>query len=239
MKDYFILSRRNTHNFILAMLLLGLYEFSKILFGTSLKVINGIDAWFQNILNLFPYKTYVISGIIFLVGLILFIKDYKNGIKISLRVMLLMLIEAFIWAVIIFMSLPALMSVLKTYIPMQVQVHSPNLFQKIVLSLGAGFYEEFFFRLILVYFLLIIFKILKRPESKIVQYIFIVIITALLFSAVHYIGPLGDEFSWYSFIYRAIFGMIMSFMILLRGFAITSWTHAFYDILVFTMQSMI
>ncbi len=239
LKNYFLLSRKNTYNFLLAMLLLALYETFKLLFGGEMQVINGVDAWFQYLFSYLPYKTWVLSAVVFLVGLIFFIRDYKAGVRISFGIMFLMLIEATFWATLIFFSLPKGMNYLKELLPMQVAVKSPNLLQQIGLSFGAGFYEELFFRLIMVWGLLLFFKLLGKPQNKFLKNVLIVVITALTFSAVHYIGSLGDEFTWYSFIYRTIFGMIMSIMIIARGFAITSWSHAIYDIFVFTTRSLI
>jgi hypothetical protein len=58
------------------------------------------------------------------------------------------------------------------------------------------------------------------------------VIGALLFSAFHYIGPLGEPFKLESFVFRAIAGLAFSALYLLRGFGITAWTHALYDVAV-------
>jgi hypothetical protein len=52
---------------------------------------------------------------------------------------------------------------------------------------------------------------------------------ALVFSAFHYVGPYGDPFRVYSFVFRAIAGLAFSALFLVRGFGITAWTHALYD----------
>jgi hypothetical protein len=54
----------------------------------------------------------------------------------------------------------------------------------------------------------------------------------LLFSAAHYIGPLGDSFALYSFTFRAVAGLFFAMLFLLRGFGIAAGTHFFYDLLV-------
>ena len=57
-----------------------------------------------------------------------------------------------------------------------------------------------------------------------------IILAALLFSAVHYIGGLADQFTLYSFAFRFISGLILTIIYYFRGFAIAVYTHAFYDI---------
>ena len=56
------------------------------------------------------------------------------------------------------------------------------------------------------------------------------LVGALVFSAFHYIGPYGDPISLPSFTFRALAGLVFSAMYLLRGFGITAWTHALYDV---------
>ena len=53
---------------------------------------------------------------------------------------------------------------------------------------------------------------------------------ALIFSAFHYIGPYGDRLELGSFTFRTIAGVLFSGLYLLRGFGITAWTHALYDV---------
>ena len=53
---------------------------------------------------------------------------------------------------------------------------------------------------------------------------------AAIFSAFHYIGPYGDRLQLYSFLFRLIAGLFFSALYLLRGFGITAWTHALYDV---------
>jgi hypothetical protein len=62
--------------------------------------------------------------------------------------------------------------------------------------------------------------------------VFAVTLGALIFSAFHYIGPYGDPLRLDSFVFRAIAGVAFSALYVVRGFGITAWTHALYDILV-------
>jgi hypothetical protein len=56
------------------------------------------------------------------------------------------------------------------------------------------------------------------------------VLGALIFSAFHYIGPYGDHLEVYSFVFRTIAGLFFSGLYLARGFGITAWTHALYDV---------
>lgn len=59
--------------------------------------------------------------------------------------------------------------------------------------------------------------------------------SAILFSAAHYLGTMGDHFQLYSFMFRLLFGLIMIPLMNWRGFAIAAWTHALYDVMVFAI----
>jgi hypothetical protein len=102
---------------------------------------------------------------------------------------------------------------------------------RVMLSLGAGLYEELLFRVVLVALLAWAARRLFgwRPLAA---GAFAVVLGALVFSAFHYIGPYGDEWRVFSFAYRTIAGLFFSALYLTRGFGITAWTHALYDVLV-------
>jgi len=100
---------------------------------------------------------------------------------------------------------------------------------KLMLSLGAGLYEELLFRVVLVALLATLAQQLFgwRPWRA---GVFATVLGAAIFSAFHYIGPYGDRLTLYSFTFRMIAGIFFSALYLLRGFGITAWTHALYDL---------
>ncbi len=99
---------------------------------------------------------------------------------------------------------------------------------RLMLSLGAGLYEELLFRVLLVSALAALGRVVFGFGVKGAG-VFATLVGALIFSAFHYIGPCGDPFSLTSFTFRAISGVAFSALYLLRGFGITAWTHALYD----------
>ena len=104
---------------------------------------------------------------------------------------------------------------------------------RIMLSLGAGLYEELLFRVVLVGSLawagrrLLGWKPWPAGVAAAVS-------GALIFSAFHYVGAYGDPFELSSFVFRTIAGLFFSVLFLLRGFGIAAWSHALYDIAVMT-----
>jgi hypothetical protein len=57
-----------------------------------------------------------------------------------------------------------------------------------------------------------------------------VVLAALIFSAFHYIGAYGDDWQLASFTFRFVAGLLFSALYVVRGFGITAWTHALYDV---------
>jgi hypothetical protein len=113
----------------------------------------------------------------------------------------------------------------------------------LIMSLGAGFYEELAFRVILFGAgAKVLVWLLARERvglvgaapplrlSSVAVMVAWAIVCAAVFSGMHYIGPLGDAFALRSFVARAVLGLMLTLVYSLRGFAAAVWTHALYDI---------
>ncbi|MCD6460048.1 CPBP family intramembrane metalloprotease [bacterium] len=100
----------------------------------------------------------------------------------------------------------------------------------LILSCGAGVYEEIMFRVILFGLIALLFR--KFFNISFIGIIISAVISSLLFSAVHFIGEAGDIFSGYSFFYRFIGGLFFCLIYQVRGLAAAVYTHTIYDILV-------
>ncbi len=104
-------------------------------------------------------------------------------------------------------------------------------FSSVVMSFGAGFYEELTFRVGL-------FGagawIVKTMEGKGPTGIGLMLawglVEAVAFSAWHHFGPGADPFEMRVFAYRAVCGIVLTGIYATRGFAPAVWTHALYDL---------
>jgi len=105
-------------------------------------------------------------------------------------------------------------------------------FSALVMSLGAGFYEEIAFRVGLfglgLRLLLGLLGTLPRPKRALVS-VGWALTTSLVFSAWHYVGDLGEPFELRSFVFRAVCGLTFTLIYAFRGFAPSVWTHTIYD----------
>lgn len=144
-----------------------------------------------------------------------------------------MVLESAVYAVLITV---AIVGILEAVLPMNLlqSANSLSKIQMFALSLGAGLYEELFFRVILVGGLSLLF--LNFFSKKSTAYTVSALIAALIFSGVHYIGQYGDFFTLGSFLFRFLFGLALNVIYVTRGFGIAAWTHALYDIFVISQM---
>jgi len=141
-----------------------------------------------------------------------------------------MLVEAVCYALVFGSIAGVLTSLLLGGLPLAIgQFARFDVATQLMISLGAGLYEELLFRVIVVGGLALAGRALFgwRPLAA---GIFATIVGAVVFSLFHYVGPYGDAFRLPSFTFRAVAGVLFSGLYLLRGFGVTAWTHALYDI---------
>ncbi len=104
----------------------------------------------------------------------------------------------------------------------------------VILSLGAGFHEELVFR-VLLFGGIIFFGERLMKERTIWLVLAAAVLSSLIFSAIHYIGPLADPLHLGSFVFRFLAGCYFAAIYRLRGFAVAVYTHAIYDIGIFAL----
>lgn len=111
-------------------------------------------------------------------------------------------------------------------------------FAGLVMSLGAGFYEEIAFRVGLfglgARLLLLVLGIGKGAKRSLYVAGWAVL-AAAVFSGWHYVGALGDPFDARSFVFRWVCGMVFTLIYAFRGFAPVVWTHTVYDLWVMVL----
>ena len=234
---YWQASRAPRYSLLFALPLLLLYQVlaASVPAGPRGGVRNGADVLLQNIFVWLAgsrgpllFMFCVIGG-----GLWLVAKDMRaNGRRLSAPVFATMLAEAVGLALVFGIVVGGLTAaLLGAPLPLAAPAPAQELDRGtiLMLSIGAGIYEELLFRVVLVGALAwVAHRVVgwRAPVAGAVA----TVGGALLFSAFHYIGPYGDALELYSFVFRTIAGLFFSALYLLRGFGITAWTHALYDV---------
>jgi hypothetical protein len=114
-------------------------------------------------------------------------------------------------------------------------VEQQGVLARVVMSLGAGVYEELVFRLGLLGGLFYlgdrVFRWGKWPSLAIA-----LLLSAVAFSAAHHVPPYGDPLRLDVFTFRALAGVFFGLLFWFRGLAVAVYTHALYDVYVLLIR---
>ena len=100
----------------------------------------------------------------------------------------------------------------------------------VIMSLGAGLYEEIAFRVGLFGLGALGIRFFFGGVMKWSLTAGWAVVAAVVFSGWHYIGAMGDPFELRTFVFRAVCGLVLTAIYVFRGFAPAVWTHALYDV---------
>jgi membrane protease YdiL (CAAX protease family) len=95
---------------------------------------------------------------------------------------------------------------------------------------GAGIYEEVLFRLLLFSALAFLLRLAYLPSLLAVP--LAAVGSAALFSGAHHVGPFGESYDPYVFLFRMVAGVYFALVFRLRGFGVAAGAHALYDVVV-------
>jgi membrane protease YdiL (CAAX protease family) len=243
LETYWTLSRTHTYSLLFALPLLVVYEVLAAMMNRSLSDTSGLrnmaDALLRTGLQWLGLRSpVVLIGALIAVAIAFIVHEQRTSpVPIDRRVFAAMLAESALLALLFGVVIGWLTAaVLAPFAaagggPITLSAASQpslSLSQQLVLSLGAGLYEELLFRVLLVGGLAWILTragVAPGPAA-----LTAVLVSAFVFSLVHFIGPFGDSFGLGSFLFRFIGGLAFSAIFVLRGFGIVAWTHALYDV---------
>ena len=227
MSNYWRYSRSAYYSAVAALPLLVIYEILIVLSQSRYWGIrNAADVWIRTFLMAFDLQaqhiTFVLIGIS--LALIPIAKSRARGIKLKANYFALMFAECLAFSLVLGVVLQSILRLggLSSGGP------GSGLMQNLALSVGAGLFEEIIFRVILLNLLFLLLSPLLK--KKIVAAVFSVLLASFLFSLSHYVGTMADTWQLYSFMFRWAAGLLFTVLYFVRGFAITAYTHALYDI---------
>ena len=235
-RTYWRQSRAPRYSLLFALPLLVAYEVLAAVLGhgEAQAIRNGADVLLKSAFMavLGEHGPVVFGALLIGVSLWLVGRDMRaNGSRLSPRIFGGMLAESVVLALAFGIVVSTITS--RVLAPFAALVQTPmqelGWTTQLMVSLGAGLYEELLFRVLLVGAIAALgVRILGwRPRTANVV---AVGTGAIIFSAFHYVGPFGDPLEAGSFTFRLIAGLFFSALFVTRGFGITAWTHALYDV---------
>ena len=193
---------------------------------------NGADALMRQILSALGIHGFYWIGGIFFIGFVVvyfFQKQYWNDVEIEAKYLILMMFESVVWSIGLYIFMSNVYVLLMT-------PSGAFMVQQVILAVGAGIYEEFLFRVLLIAGIAGILGFIFQWSEGLRNWI-AMIIAAGVFSSFHFIGEFGDYFSFNIFMIRFFAGIVLGALYFMRGFGITAWAHSIYDLIILTRIS--
>ena len=234
--SYLLKSRTSFYSFLFTLPLFFLYEVNILFLSWDdiLVVRNGADFLMRNILESFDIYGLYGLGLVFFLGLLItyifFIKEDEQQ-EVNVNFLFIMLAESMLWSVVLYFLLFKFMVLLMNPV-------GKTILQQVTLAIGAGIYEEFLFRVLLIAGLSGILGFVFMWD-KTFKNIIAVVLSGGIFSAFHFMGEYGDFFSMELFLIRFFAGLILGVLYMYRGFGITAYTHSIYDLIVLIRMTLI
>jgi membrane protease YdiL (CAAX protease family) len=224
--SYWGLSRTPLTSLVFALPLVLAYEGGVLLLGRG-SPRNGADVWLRQLLDALGFGAYFLLPTLTVLGLLAWHHIEHDRWRFSSAVLAGMAAECVLWAA----TLVGLARLQDRLWPLAAAAAGGDgIVARLIGFCGAGLYEEVLFRLLLLP--LLIWLCERLGASTVTAAIVGLVASSLLFSAAHYVGPLGDAFELYSFTFRFLAGMFFAILFVVRGFGIAAGTHAVYDVLV-------
>jgi membrane protease YdiL (CAAX protease family) len=233
-KDYFSATRHPWSCLIFVLPLLAVYECGVLWMGAAQPEVlrNGADTWLRWGLNELglrqPYWAPVLLAAFLIAWGWLRFGDRPDDL---VGIWIGMTIESVIFAI-------GLWGISKGLGPLLDQLgvqlnDGPTLdpvYEQVVGFVGAGIYEEVLFRLLL--YSGLIWLLRTADVSRLVAMLVAAITSAAAFSGAHHLGPYGESYNSYVFLFRTLAGVYFTAVYQVRGFGIAVGAHALYDVLV-------
>jgi len=237
--QYWQQSRRPLASLAFILPLLALYEGGIVVLGTS-SVRNGADVWLRQLLDQIGLGSYFLLPVLTIALLVAWHHTTRQPWKLSAGVLYGMLVESALLGLLLLvlaqLQASALQTMLSPAAPAAAEVEAElrrdagGMLALLLGFFGAGVYEEVLFRLML---LPVVMGILAwLGASRLWQIVGAIVVTSVAFSLAHYVGPQGDAWQWFTFLFRFLAGGFFALVFVHRGFGIAAGAHALYDVFV-------
>lgn len=229
MKSYYNPSKNIANSFLYILPLLVLYEVAIAIQNSGVKNTAGIAI--KTPLTVFGKNGSLIFNLLVITLLFVSLFFIEKKYRFSSLIFIPMALESLVYA--LFIGHVLGFFVYNVLFPLIIAAPlSTNIWTGIVLSIGAGVYEEIVFRFLLLSALGFLFTNLlkfRKPISAIIS----IMISAFIFTTVHYLGALKDDFTYAGFTFRLLSAIFLSVIFIYRGLGIVVYTHAIYDVFTF------
>ncbi len=211
--------------FLFILPLLFIYEIGLVLLRSD--VMNWAHGTMRLVFHLFGRAEPLLFALV--VGsLVVVSRRRTERLRLDVDVYGLMLAESVVYAC----GLGMVCSVLaQRLLPMGTMGAGSTLARELVLSAGAGVYEEVLFRVVVlgaIYYPLKAWAKLRPGLSAFIA----IVLSSVAFAACHHLGPYGDPLEAGRLAFRFGLGILFAAIYVYRGLGIVVYTHTLYDVFV-------
>jgi hypothetical protein len=220
-KGYFQISELPLTSLVFLLPLLITYELGTRYYAPEISHIRAFT-WMQGMFRFFGASGHHLPALAVVGILLAWHIARRDAWNVNPKHLFGMALESVVLAV----PLMLIWAVTDRYIP--VMASESLLVGRMILSVGAGIYEELVFRLI-AFTILSLLLVDLLGIKRFWAYLLMVVSTSLGFSLYHYLGYEG--FEWRTFAFRSLGGFYFGAVFTCRGFGISAGTHAAYDVI--------
>jgi membrane protease YdiL (CAAX protease family) len=233
-RNYWAATRHPWAATLFVLPLLAVYEAGVLAQGTAAppeQLRNGADLWLRGLLTALGLSPLYAAPLL-LLGLLLAWGWWRRGDRPRelLGVWFGTLAESAACAVALWLLSQGLIPLLNGLHVYLSAAETDPAVTDLISFLGAGIYEETLFRLLLFSGLVALLRRLEFPGWAAAA--LAGLLSALLFALAHHVGPCGETFEAYVFLFRTLAGLYFAAVYRLRGFGVAVGAHAGYDVLV-------
>lgn len=193
---------------------------------------NGADAWLRNLVpELGPWAAHIPPAAVVAVLMIQLMGRWRDMPRRWSMLVFGIVVECLGWALLLWVLSLGWPGIVKNSgVELSWLDGAVPAIRELIPLVGAGVYEEFLFRLILL-------GMLSRGAAAIgvggiVGWSVAAMVSSWFFGAVHHWGPQGQPFTPLLFSFRLAAGLVLCLLIRFRGFSIAVGTHFFYNLIV-------
>ena len=219
-------SRRLSVGLVVSLPLLPLYEIGILLTGSPVE--NHVSALVKRMIAVLGGNAYlVVTAAVAAVYVLALVRKHRGSAS-DFHNYLVIIVESAVYALILGAGIYAI------GMPLAAEAGDDGSRTRAFLGLailymGAGVWEELFFRLVLLGGFLYL-SVRQFGGNSLVFSIVGLLLSSAAFSAIHHLGSMGEPFLPGVFLFRMTAGMILGVLYLTRGLGVCVYTHAFYNV---------
>ncbi len=170
--------------------------------------------------------TIIIPIVLIAIALVYFAPKWRNDITLKPLFVAFLFLESTFYAVLVAILITPLLHFALNAISFTINHFRIN---TLVVHIGSGVFEEFYFRFFLLSFLVFIFQ-KGFHFKKVIAVIVAILLSSVAFSLFHFVGVFKEVFHLEAFVFRFIAGVLFAVLYIYRGLGVAVYTHSFYNI---------